>query len=257
MQICCRLNSTPSKPIGLIESLLEEDIGVAVAATLGRPSTDGQVVVRCLNLTGEPQQLKSGQIIEIYQPVEDDQVEEPPIHARSVLDNNSEPTTASCPEHVTSLLEQTRAVCQTTEQYSRMAQLLTAYGDVFSKGDDDVGKTDLVQHSIPVVEGTKPIRQPPRRLGAEKDREVEEQVTQLVQRGMVEPTDGSWSSPVVLVRKRDQSWRLCVDYRRLIAVTRKDAYPLPRIDDSLDALTGSIYFSTLDLRQWVLAGPAG
>ena len=247
VQICCRLNSTPSKPIGLIESLLEEDIGVAVAATLGRPSTDGQVVVRCLNLTGEPQQLKSGQIIGIYQPVEDDQVEEPPIHARSVLDNNSEPTTASCPEHVTPLLEQTRAVCQTTEQYSRMAQLLTAYGDVFSKGDDDVGKTDLVQHSIPVVEGTKPIRQPPRRLGAEKDREVEEQVAQLVQRGMVEPTDGSWSSPVVLVRKKDQSWRLCVDYRRLNAVTRKDAYPLLRIDDSLDALMESIYFSTLDL----------
>ena len=64
---------------------------------------------------------------------------------------------------------------------------------------------------------------------------------------MVEPTDRSWSSPVVLVRKKDQSWRLCVDYRRLNAVTRKDAYPLPRIDDSLDALSGSIFFSTLDL----------
>ena len=51
----------------------------------------------------------------------------------------------------------------------------------------------------------------------------------------------------MLVRKKDQSWRLCVDYRRLNVATRKDAYPLPRIDDSLDELAGSMYFSTLDL----------
>ena len=76
---------------------------------------------------------------------------------------------------------------------------------------------------------------------------MERQVAGLVQRGMVEPADGAWSSPVVLVRKKDQSWRLCIDYRQLNAVTRKDAYPLPRIDDSLDALAGSMYFSTLDL----------
>ena len=97
------------------------------------------------------------------------------------------------------------------------------------------------------MEGTRSIRQPPRRLGLEKDKEVERQVADLVQRGMVEPADGAWSSPVVLVRKKDQSWRLCVDYRWLNAATRKDAYPLPRIDDSLDALAGSMYFSTLDL----------
>ena len=72
-------------------------------------------------------------------------------------------------------------------------------------------------------------------------------MAQLVEKGLVEPGGGAWSSPVVLVRKKDQSWRLCVDYRRLNSATRKDAYPLPRIDDSLDALTGSAYFSTLDL----------
>ena len=60
----------------------------------------------------------------------------------------------------------------------------------------------------------------------------------------MEPADRAWSSPVVLVRKKDQSWRLCVDYRRLNAATRKDAYLLPRIDDSL---AGSMYFNTLNL----------
>ena len=246
-QVCCRLNSTPSTPIGLIESLLDQDKGVAVAATLGKPSPDGKVLVRCLNLSSEPQELKSGSVIGLYQPIEEDQIEEAPIRARSILDRTSQATVADCPEHVLPLLNQTREVCDTVEQYNQMAHLLTAYADVFSAGDSDVGRTDLVQHSIPLLEGTKPIRQPPRRLGAEKDKEVEDQVAQLVEKGMVEPTDGSWSSPVVLVRKKDQSWRLCVDYRRLNAVTRKDAYPLPRIDDSLDALSGSIYFSTLDL----------
>ena len=64
---------------------------------------------------------------------------------------------------------------------------------------------------------------------------------------MIEPTYGAWSLPVVLVRKKDQIWRLCIDYRKLNAVTKQDAYPLPRIDDSLDALSGSMLFSTLDM----------
>ena len=64
---------------------------------------------------------------------------------------------------------------------------------------------------------------------------------------MVEPADGAWSSPVVLVRKKNHSWRLCIDYHRLNDVTRKDAYPFPRINNSLDALAGSMYFSTLNL----------
>jgi len=107
--------------------------------------------------------------------------------------------------------------------------------------------TDLVSHSIPTRPGTKPIRQPPRRMGAERDAEVERQVEELCKRGIAEPADSPWSSPVVLVRKKDSTWRFCIDYRQLNAVTCQDAYPLPRIDDTLDALAGSQLFSTLDL----------
>ena len=64
-----------------------------------------------------------------------------------------------------------------------------------------------VSHSIPVEPGTTPIRQAPRRLGVEKDQEVERQVADLVEKKLVVPGDGAWSSPVVLVRKKDQSWR--------------------------------------------------
>ncbi len=64
---------------------------------------------------------------------------------------------------------------------------------------------------------------------------------------MIELCQSSWASPVVLVTKEDGITRFCVGYRKLIDVTKKDAYPLPRIDDTLDALRGSTYFSTLDV----------
>jgi len=126
-----------------------------------------------------------------------------------------------------------------------MAKLLRNYGDVFSSGDHDVGRTRAVRHEILLTAGTVPIRQPTRRLGPEK--EVSRQVRDLLDRGLIKPAHSVWSSPVVLVRKKDGSWRFCVDYRKLNSMTIQDAYPLPRIDESLDALAGSKYFSTLDL----------
>ena len=103
------------------------------------------------------------------------------------------------------MLEQARQVCETDDQFTKLAGMLTTYQNVFSKGDNDVGRTDMGEHSIPLLDGTRPIRQTPRRLGLEKDREVERQVTDLVQQGMVKPADRVRSSPVVLVRKKDPS----------------------------------------------------
>ena len=76
---------------------------------------------------------------------------------------------------------------------------------------------------------------------------MQRQVDGLFRQGLIEPASGAWSSPVVLVRKKDGAWRFCVDYRKLNTVTQYDAYPLPREDESLEALARSRCFSTLDL----------
>ena len=69
----------------------------------------------------------------------------------------------------------------------------------------------------------------------------------MLAQGIVEPSDSPWSAAICLVKKKDRSVRFCIDFRRLNSVTINDAYPLPRIDDTLDALSQSMWFSTLDL----------
>ncbi|GFX73383.1 hypothetical protein TNCV_1470031 [Trichonephila clavipes] len=66
---------------------------------------------------------------------------------------------------------------------------------------------------------------------------------------VIEPSSSPWASPIVLVRKKNGSTRFCVDYRQLNDVTKKDSYPLPRIDETLDTLTGNTWFSILDLKS--------
>ena len=250
-QLCCRLTTPPSGPVGLVENYIHGDQGIVIAATLCKPQKDGRILVRCMNTMDESLELRAGSVVGLYQPVQPEQVMEVQAEVATCSEDNNDlgqsAGAVSMPEHLGKLYQDAREVCTSEQQEKQLAGVLRDFADVFSKGETDMGRTDLVEHTIPLEPGTDPIRQPPRRLGPEKDKEVESQITKLVQQGLVEPTDSAWSSPVVLVRKKDQSWRLCVDYRRLNSVTKRDAFPLPRIDDSLDSLSGSVFFSTLDL----------
>ncbi|GBL98275.1 Transposon Ty3-I Gag-Pol polyprotein [Araneus ventricosus] len=114
--------------------------------------------------------------------------------------------------------------------------------------DSDFGRCSVTQHRINTG-NHPPIKQYPRRLPLAKKEEAELLVKKMVDNGIIEESSGPWSSPIVLVKKKDGLTRFCVDYRKLNGITIKDSYPLPRIDDILDALNGSQWFSTLDLKS--------
>ncbi len=126
--------------------------------------------------------------------------------------------------------------------------MLCEFSDLFSQGRHDLWKTDVIQHWINTGDAA-PLRQPPRRMPLAKRREVEQAVEEMHNTGVIEPPPSPWASPVVLVRKKDGTTRFCVDYRKLNHVTKKDSYPLPRIDDTLEALAGAKWFSSLDLKS--------
>lgn len=132
------------------------------------------------------------------------------------------------------------------DQDQKSRELLQKYSCVFSQGEGDIGCTDLVQHEIPLLDNA-PVRQRYRRLPPSQYDLVRTHIGELLDRGVVRVSCSPYSSPIVVVQKKDGTIRLCVDYRQLNAQTRKDAFPLPRIEESLDALTGATFFSTLDL----------
>ncbi len=134
----------------------------------------------------------------------------------------------------------------TEDQRQRLQMMLAAYTEVFSQGPHDLGRTNRVYHEINTADH-RPIKQAPRRLPYHRQVEVRKIIAEMERNGIIRPSESPWASPVVLVTKPDSTLRFCIDMRRLNDVTIKDAYPLPRIDDSLDQLTGSRWYTSLDL----------
>ena len=128
-----------------------------------------------------------------------------------------------------------------------LRDLLFRYEHVFpAPGEPVTGQTTSVLHEI-LTSDARPVSCGPRRLAPAGLRKEQICVLEMLHGGQIEPSDSPWASPVVLVTKKDGSTRFCVDYRRLNALTIKDAYPLPRIDDSLRLLGNQQWFSTMDL----------
>ncbi|GFU25503.1 hypothetical protein TNCV_3621031 [Trichonephila clavipes] len=134
------------------------------------------------------------------------------------------------------------------EQKSSAERLFQEFEDVFSRNSSDIGHTTVTQHRIDTADHP-PIKQHPRRLPFAKQEEVGTLLREMQENDIIEPSSSPWASPIVLVRKKDGSTRFCVDYRKLNDVTKKDSYPLPRIDDTLDTFSGHKWFSTLDLKS--------
>ncbi|MCO5570541.1 hypothetical protein L7F22_024264 [Adiantum nelumboides] len=132
-----------------------------------------------------------------------------------------------------------------------LSKFLNQFQDVFiddipgelppKRGDDD--------HAIELIPGSSPPNKPPYRVSEAQQEEIMRQVNELVEKGMVRPSSSPFCSPVLLVHKKDSTYRMCVNYRALNKITIKNRFPVPRIEDLFDKLQGSSYFSRIDLKS--------
>ncbi|GAA6083782.1 uncharacterized protein LOC107657336, partial [Tachysurus ichikawai] len=139
-------------------------------------------------------------------------------------------------------------------EQGQVRALLQKYQTVFWGHESDLGCTRLISHDISLLDNV-PVHQRYRRIPPSEYEVVKTHINQLLEAGIIRESCSPYASPIMLVKKKDSSLRMCVDYRHLNAKTRKDAFPLPRIEESLESLTGARWFSTLDLASGYLQVP--
>ena len=147
-------------------------------------------------------------------------------------------------EHMRSVIQN---IDLTGKELLAAIELLNNYEDVFVGPDGQLGRTTACTGHRIETGDTQPVRQRLRRVPPKRRQIIEDYVQQLLAQKCIKPSSSDWATPVVIVTKKDGTPRFCLDYRKLNAVTKKDAFPLPRIDDALDQLACKRYFCTFDL----------
>ena len=151
------------------------------------------------------------------------------------------------PEHLTRLYSDTADALSDSEK-AKVRSLLNHFSDVFSKDELDIGRTHLVEHEVDTGVAA-PVRLPPRPVPLAYAEAEKNAIDEMLNQGIIRKSSSPWASPICLVkRKNSEKMRLCIDYRRVNALSKGiDAYPLPRVRDCLDAVAGAKLFSTFDI----------
>ena len=237
------LDAVDSNGTGVLEateSFIDRS-GLLIAKALVCPEY-GTVPLRIMNLGNEPCKLYKNTIAAMYEPVEIGKHEQ--VNSISTDPAKNSETY----NHVDELLRESSSNLNQS-QVESLRSLLYEYKDQFSKSSHDLGCTNLVEHTIKTLPDCKPVKLRPYRIPLAKREFAENEIQAMAEKGLIEPSHSAWSAPAVLVPKRDGTTRFCIDYRRLNQLTIPDSHPLPRIDDTLEALGGSCWFSTLDLKS--------
>ena len=125
--------------------------------------------------------------------------------------------------------------------------ILTEFDDLFMKHKADIGRCTIAKHPVELEPGATPHREGARRMSPDKAERANQEVRILLALGMIQPSLSPWASGIVMVKKKNGELRFCCDFRPLNAVTIKDAYPLPRIDESLSRLGKAKIYTSIDL----------
>ena len=209
--------------------------GILVAKTLYRVGEEN-LPLRVMNVTDKPQILYKNTCAGTAETVSHDDI---------LGTINDQTKSVSLPEHLALVIDKCKGNLSESQNLA-VQELLLKNSDAFASSKNDLGYTDIIMHQIN-TENALPIKQNPRRVPLSLRQEVNDEIQRMMDNQIIRPSVSPWSSPIVVVRKRDNSIRLCIDFRRVNDLTIKDSYPLPRIEDCLDALRGNTWFSTLDL----------
>ena len=232
-----------------ISQLKERGITMENAAI--EPDAQNQFTLIITNNSLKPVLLEQHEVLGNMEPVDlstvpskTDTTHSPMVAGLSILE------TSTCEDRAREegLLDKLDWTEPTQSEYEaqQLRALVLEYADVFALDTTELGSTKIVQHSIETGDN-HPCRQPVRRIPFALREKVDQMVADMLKQGVIRESKSPWASPIVLVAKKDGSTRFCVDYRRLNSITKMDVFPLPRVDESLDLLANSKYFSTLDL----------
>ena len=207
-----------------------------------------RAVCRIVNTGNEVAHIKKGQTLMIGRRAsmtEIMSVDDPPRLERTTTpDNKAQQMPSSNDQPAFNIGTDTLS----TEQVNELKKLLHHHQGIFTVDKSDLGRTTLEEHVIDTG-GAQPTAQRFYRQSPQKRAIVHEQIQALVQQGLLEPSTSRWTSPVVLVKKKDGAWRFCGDYRKLNSVTKPQSFPLPRLEDVWDMLgdKGASIFSVCDV----------
>ncbi|KFD60577.1 LOW QUALITY PROTEIN: hypothetical protein M514_27243 [Trichuris suis] len=129
----------------------------------------------------------------------------------------------------------------TVSQEGKLRGMLSKFRSAFAASEFDIGRTSVLKHDI-IRDSNRPVRHPLLRLSPLERNEVSQLIQRMLDNKIIEPSNSPWAAGIVPVRKKDGSIRLCVDYRKLNEVSRRDAYPIPRVDETLEALARARYY---------------
>ena len=139
---------------------------------------------------------------------------------------------------------------QTKEPILEDIPIAKHFPDVFPDDLPSLPPSREIEFTINLIPGTIPISKPPYRMSPLELRELKVQLQDLLDKGFTKPSVSPWGAPVLFVKNKDGTMRLCIDYRELNKVTIKNKYPLPRIDDLFDQLHGEKVFLIFSLKIW-------
>ncbi|GMF21852.1 unnamed protein product [Phytophthora fragariaefolia] len=227
-----------------------DDATVLVEGSLGLPPTlcvartlctdqKGQVIGEVCNASTDEYWIKKGTVVASTAVIPESAFASPPRPDARSPENGKQSAgnTEGEPEAVRSLSGEQKALFQDE---------LNAFSDLSVEPSKQPGRTDLLKFEIDMGDN-RPIKQQPYRVSVAEGEVIEVEVEEYLDLGLIRPSNSPWASPVLMIRKPDGGIRFCIDYRRLNAVTVKDCYPMPLIDDILDVLGDARLFSTMDI----------